>query len=195
MSHSVSTDLRVAEFSALRSEIVAHQSAQTTLVGATLTAVGVVLGLVLTQKQTREELLLIIPLVASGLGLLYANHSRASLLIGDYIENHIWQADQQSWEHYLTGYRSSLKLVRLLEFMGGAAVFVLPSAGALIAALADGVWNDTGLLKATFWLGVGLATVHVLLTIVLAIPAARTYSGTVTSDPHRVTERAPTRDE
>jgi hypothetical protein len=164
--------LWTAEYSALRAEILGHQNAQTTIVGANLAAIGVVLGLVLTEKQTRVELLLVVPLVASGLGLLYANHTRAGLLLGNYIADNLWPGGQ-SWEHYLREYRKSWKPVRLLEFMGGAAVFFLPSLGALIALLVDGVWKERTLFVATFWCAVALMAVHVILTIVLAVESRK----------------------
>ena len=160
--------LDLAEYNALRAEIVAHQNAQTTLVGATLAAVGVVLGLVLTEKQTRLELLLVVPLVASGLGLLYANHSRASLQIGKYIADRLWPTSRCSWEHELRLHRSSFSVLRVLEFMGGAAVFVLPSLGALIAVLLTGVVGDDELFIATFICGGLLMVLHVGLTVALA---------------------------
>jgi hypothetical protein len=166
-------ELAIAEFNALRAEIVGHQSAQTTLVGATLATVGVVLGLVLTEKQTRVELLLVVPLVASGLGLLYTNHSRSSSLIGAYIEDCLWPTGMYSWEQYLRKYRSSLNPARLLEFMVGMAVFVFPSLGALIAVRLEGVWDDQDLFEATFWCGVGLMVVHVALTVVVALQSIR----------------------
>ena len=164
-----SDQLGVLEYNALRAEILAHQSAQTTLIGATLAAVGVVLGLVLTDKTTRVELLLVVPLIASGLGLIYANHSRASLLIGNYIADRLWPTGSGSWEHYLRGYRGSWTPLRLLEFTGGATVFVAPSVGALLVVLLNGVWNDDTLFRVTFWWGVTLMVLHVGLTIAVAL--------------------------
>jgi hypothetical protein len=169
-------DVDLAEFAALRAEIVGHQSAQTTLVSVCLTAIGVVIGLVLSDKGAPGELLLVVPLISSGLGLFYASHSRACLIIGQYIRIRLWPrlrgaGEGLSWEEYLLSLRrgnDSRALRHLsLQFLGGTVVFVMPSVGALVFS-AHAAFAREGLVL-VWALGVVLLLLHVSLATLLAV--------------------------
>lgn len=81
--------MAIAEFNALRTEIVSNITAQTTIVGLGVTAIGVLVGVV-AAKDGDDRLLLAIPLVSL---LVVALHGAASYrigLIGNYIRIELW---------------------------------------------------------------------------------------------------------
>ena len=167
-------DVDLAEFVALRAEIVGHQSAQTTLVSVCLTAVGVVIGLVLSDKGAPPELLLVVPLISSGLGLFYASHSRVCLIIGQYIRLRLWprlRGAGDSWEEYLLSLRRENGSRSLRHFslqaLGGTVVFVMPSVGAL-AFSAEAAFDREGLWP-VWLLGLALLLLHGALSTLLAM--------------------------
>jgi hypothetical protein len=168
-------DVDLAEYAALRAEIVGHQSAQTTLVSVYLTAIGLVIGLVLSDKGVPRELLLVVPLISSGLGLFYAGHSRACLIIGRYIRIRLWPrlrgvGKGPSWEEYLLSLRrrnNSRSLRHFsLQVLGGTVVFVMPSVGAL-AFSADAAFASKS-LELVWVLGLVLLLLHGSLATLLA---------------------------
>ncbi len=117
-----------AEFDALRAEIIAHQQAQTGTVATALTVSGVVAGIALAEKTVRLEMLLVLPLVLSGLGLYYLERSRASLRIGYYIGQKIWGPDVLSWESWINTYRAKRANISTHTVMGvlpGALIFLV----------------------------------------------------------------------
>jgi hypothetical protein len=167
-------DVDLAEFAALRAEIVGHHSAQTTLVSVCLTAIGVVIGLVLSDKGAPLELLLVVPLISSGLGLFYASHSRICLIIGRYIRVTLWPrlrtGESLSWEEHLLSLRRENNPRSLrhssLQFLGATVVFVMPSIGAL-AFSAEAAFAR-GSLELVWILGLLLLLLHVSLALGLA---------------------------
>jgi VIT1/CCC1 family predicted Fe2+/Mn2+ transporter len=177
--------VELAEFVALRAEILEHQSAQATLVSVCLTAVGVLLGVVVSQGASRH-LLLVVPFVASGLGLFYANHTMASQLIGQYIRDQLWPrlqaysegADVPSWEMHLSSlHRDKQSLwwrYFSLSFLGGTTVFVTPSVGALIVSAQDAfhhTFQHTWIVL-VWTLDVLLLVLHISLAGLLAADAS-----------------------
>jgi hypothetical protein len=96
-------DVMVAEFNALRAEIVARTNSQAALVGVGLTALGVIVGFVVKDKAN-ERLLLALPPLAALVNLLWSIENRRVTLIGAYIREALWPRLQRytgidaSWE-------------------------------------------------------------------------------------------------
>jgi hypothetical protein len=78
-------DVGLAEFNALRAEIISRTTAQNALVGIGLTAVGVIYGLALKKAGDDKSLLLAVPPLAALASLLHASETYQVGRIGDYI--------------------------------------------------------------------------------------------------------------
>jgi hypothetical protein len=160
-------EVALAEFVALREEILARLSAQNTLVGVCLTAVGVIFGLALSQKGVSLTVVLVVPPVVSGLAFFYLYNARAHVLMSIYLRTRLWpmlrtSEDEDplvSWEGFMRGYRTGERFesawTRLrwmsLEPVAGATVFLFPSVFALIAC-GPGRALDTSALLLTVWI-------------------------------------------
>jgi hypothetical protein len=123
----------LAEYAALRAEVVARLNSQATTFGVTLTAVGVVAGIVLTGKASRE-LLLVIPVLAPSLGLFFIDHMRHMALLGLYIRGDLWEVLRRelagrplpSWEHRWAAYNDMSQHRKLSSYLLFALVVVVP---------------------------------------------------------------------
>lgn len=94
-----SQDVRLAEFAALRQGMAQRAAQEHALIGLNLTALGTIVGFVVTQKAG-EELLLVVPLVSSTLGLLWLDHHTNIHRAAAYIRDHLWEWTP-SWEKHL----------------------------------------------------------------------------------------------
>lgn len=188
MTATAERDVAPAEFAALRAEIVSRLSAQTTLVGVCLTAVGVVFGLALSDKGVPEQVVLVLPPITVCLGLFYAYNTRATILLGTYIRTKLWPALERdaangtalaSWERFMAGYRQGEQFSSpwmrarwmALEATGAATVFVLPSVVALVAYGPGQALDESSALLAA-WIVDALLTT---LEIVVACQLVRDY--------------------
>jgi hypothetical protein len=110
-------DVALAEFSALRTELQGHSTAQGSLIALVVTAIGIVAGLVIKEGGD-PRLLLILPALVSAAGIHYAEQSRAIRLIGSYIRDRLWPYLREqlseaksasrlppSWEHLVDDVR------------------------------------------------------------------------------------------
>ena len=145
-------DVALEEFKGLRAEIVSRQQSQTTVVNVALTITGVVATIAFARQGAspdRVDVLLALPIVLSGLGLTYLNHSHSAMAIGGYIRKCLWRQlagaapDKEtssditvpSWEHYVSKERGYSNLVTrrgALSFIPGLLVFGIPSIAALV---------------------------------------------------------------
>lgn len=104
-------DVMLAEFNALRAELVAYLSGQAAVVGLGLTALGVITGLAVGRNGDDELLLAIPPLVALVVLVHTAGTYRVAK-IGDYIREKPWPhlearvGATPSWEMFLAEQRS-----------------------------------------------------------------------------------------
>ncbi len=83
-TRSLCVQTALAEFSALRDEIANRSSAQHTLIGLNLTAIGGIGGFVLSEHAD-VRLLLLLPILSPALGLLFFDHAINIKKIGTYI--------------------------------------------------------------------------------------------------------------
>jgi hypothetical protein len=82
-------DVALAEFNALRAEIVAHLTARGTLMTLAITAIGIVGGFVL-DKGGSNRLLLILPFLVCAIGIKSSEHTRRIFLLTTYIREQLW---------------------------------------------------------------------------------------------------------
>lgn len=81
--------MALAEYNALRAEVISHITAQAAVVGLGLTALGVVAGFV-AKDGGDQHLLLAIPPLTMLVVLLHAAGTYRVALIGDYIGKTLW---------------------------------------------------------------------------------------------------------
>lgn len=82
-------DAALAEFNALRAEICTRMSTVSTLVGVGFTALGAILALVV-KDHGDQRLLLLVPLLAFVVNVLWAIENRQVGFIGRYIRTSLW---------------------------------------------------------------------------------------------------------
>jgi hypothetical protein len=123
------SDVALAEFTALRAEILAMQEWESRTFTAALTVIAAVGSFAVAKTDGRLELLLVLPVVLSGLGLLQAQWSQQVRGIGDYLRDCLWPrlpapADgrAQSWEHYFAA-----SYTRIHGAFARILIFVVPS--------------------------------------------------------------------
>ena len=189
--------IALAEYAALRAEILSRLSAQAALIGVTLTAIGVIVGIVLTREDSLD-LLLVVAITAPALGLFFIDHMRQLALLGLYIRSELWPVLQHqvpnaglpSWESSWAAYNTRRRhhrtatyatFVVLVAVPAGAVFFV--SAVVALALTADVAFSD--IAKSIAWLfGLCLTLLFAAAAIALAPSYRATHLSTViTSDP------------
>jgi len=154
----------LAEFNALRSEIVGRLSSQAALVGIGLTALGVVVGLAV-KEDGDQRLLLALPPLAALVNLLWSIENRRVTLAGSYIRKKLWPELQRlsgvpySWEKDVQARRSGHGV--LFSLLAEGMLVVVFAGTALIGLV---VADDTvsGKLDAAEW---------VLVVVAFVVPA------------------------
>lgn len=100
-----SLTVALAEFSALRALIASRFQIQSAALFGALTAIGVIAGLAI-KNSADHELVLLIPLLASGASVLYTEQTRRISITGAYIRLRLWpyltslDKDLPSWEDW-----------------------------------------------------------------------------------------------
>jgi hypothetical protein len=176
---SKAVDAAIAEFNALRAESLAHSQVRTTLFGAGLTAAGVIVGVAVKEKA--QDLLFLVPFLASLIGLLYVGEDHKMWVLGQYVDETLWPYVQRrtdpklpSWEAEIRRLRTDSRRHKAISFVGGfggVAVCVLGSAAALVVLgdhLDDGSWATAA------WVFGALAT---LACLAFGIVVGREYRG------------------
>jgi len=113
---SRSQDAALAEFNALRAEIVARQNSQQGLLSIQLTATGALFSLALSGAG-RAAVLLVLPLVSYMLAGRHVSHSYACLSIATYIRTRLSGrvTGGLGWEEWLRTHRSSPRSYRAVN--------------------------------------------------------------------------------
>lgn len=100
-------DVALAEFTALRGFIATTYQMRIALLIGALTIIGIVAGLALNQHPSNGDLLLLIPVLASVVAILYSELSRRIRMNGRYIDTELWPYFKKlvdpklpSWEGY-----------------------------------------------------------------------------------------------
>jgi hypothetical protein len=159
-SRATATSLLIAEFTALRDQLQHLSTAGQAIVALHLTVVGSIAGIVLTDNAG-NQLLLLVPAVASPLALLYADVAGRMRMTADYIDQHLrpiaveyGQDDRlMRWEEFNVAREAKAGKIA----PRGLAIWVL-FPGASVAALVAAVGGMT-----TGWLWVAWAVALVLV--------------------------------
>jgi hypothetical protein len=170
--------IALAEFNALRAEIVSHSSAEYAAVGVGLTALAVIVGFVVKEGGD-ERLLLAIPPLALFINLVQAASNFRNARIATYIQRDLWpylqglvgQPTPPSWELWAAKRRRSVArmLVALTVDAAGILLFSIASAIAVVQAR----HLDTG-LGDLGWVCCGLS---------IALPACLAVISTYSKQP------------
>jgi hypothetical protein len=160
LAASRAVDVLLAEFNALRAEIVARSNSQSALVGVGLTAVGVIVGLVVKDNGD-QRLLLALPPLGALVNLLWSIENRRVTLAGAYIREALWPRLKLltkvdiSWEIEVQRRRSSARSVIFPVLAEGSLVAVF--AGAAIAGQLVAGDEVSKTLQICGWVLAGLA--------------------------------------
>jgi hypothetical protein len=162
----------LAEFQALRGEILQRIQIQQVLLGLTVTTLGVLLSVALSEKSS-ARLLLAAPFVASALGFAYSDQSRRINLLGAYIRGHLWQRVESvtdpnlsSWERFFArAFETPFQAFLTSAYIVGLFVLFPIALDCYAGAATD--WDFTSGQWALF--GSGLATTMLFSAYALAV--------------------------
>jgi hypothetical protein len=154
-------DVARAEFDALRSELLARAQAQSGLFATALTILAAISGFALAGETGRTEMLLVLPLVLSGLAISLIDSIQSTRRIADYIRDHLWErlpttpsASFPSWEHYISEFRKANQMRPSVYLASGTLpvvlIFVAPSIASL--TITGQEWDSD--LAPLWWAGV-----------------------------------------
>jgi hypothetical protein len=166
-------DVAIAEFNALRAEIVSHVTAQAALVGLALTAAGVIVGFTV-KEGADQRLLLAIPPLTLLVVLLHTAETFRAALIGRYIAEELWEdlegrvGKLSSWEAKVAERREQpprqrLPEIFLLDFPA-MSLFILASGYALV---------QVGSGEALWWIDCGAVALAILTPLGFALHIRR----------------------
>ena len=148
-------DVALAEFSALRDEILTFHQGMAGAIAAAITATAALGAIALNPTGGRLELLLVLPFALAGLGMLHMDLRRRIHKIGKYIQEELWADDGPldrgtsgvlpSWEAYnKRKMRAPPSLIA--SAIPVAVIFFIPSIASLAVAfveLAFGTWSKS----------------------------------------------------
>ncbi|MCK2241769.1 MULTISPECIES: hypothetical protein [unclassified Crossiella] len=149
--------MAIAEFTALRAELLKHIELQFQLVGVSVVALGTILSV---GYQTKNAAIMsLYPVLAMILGLYWLNLAHAIMRCGTYIKTYLeprMPAGHIGWEHYIR--RNPLRYDALGywgvrgTFLGGSVATVLSTLGIIQWSASDIVALGLGVLAmiATF---------------------------------------------
>ena len=146
--------VRVAEFGALRAEIDQRISLQQSLLALNLTAVGGVIGFVVSSDRVTTDLLLVIPVVSPMLGLLWLGHESCIRRIAKYIREQGW-IWTPSWEEAIERERGESNVLGFVFRVAVALAFVGVAAVALVLARP---WNPAASVGVCLLWATGVVT-------------------------------------
>jgi hypothetical protein len=156
-------EVALAEFNALRAEILSEASAGAATVGVGLTALAVIVGFVVKDGGD-ERLLLTIPVLALVVNLLQAAVHHRIIRIGTYIEVDLWPYLQKfgpddrppSWEE--SEARSGSGVIRkAMDLLSDVPAIALFSAAGVAAVIHAGHLDHT--FQTVGWVCAGLSIV------------------------------------
>jgi hypothetical protein len=150
---SESAEVSLKEFESIRAEIAAHQRTKSQYLTLAITATGAIGSFALGRDGNRDALL-VLPLVLSGLTIIYLRHNVDIELLGQYVRRELWpflsryqpssgQAPKAtpiatpSWDDWIQQRRTELRRESAYGAMGilpPLLIFGAPSLGALVIA-------------------------------------------------------------
>jgi hypothetical protein len=141
----------LAEFQALRAEIVQRIQAQQGLYALCVLGNGALLGAGLAGTKAHPAVFLCIPFVSSAIGLAYADHTRRIFYIGEYIRDRLWpsitglvERPLQSWEEVFAEtmtLRTPFQAMLTTAYLATLFVFIPLAASAYAASASH--WDQS----------------------------------------------------
>jgi uncharacterized membrane protein YoaK (UPF0700 family) len=147
MADPAPTEVRLAEYAALREEIQNRSGLQQTLVGLNVTVIAAVVGFVLS-KHGSAPALLVLPPVLLTLGYLWLDHHRVIGELDRYIREECWTWTPR-WQQASDRRRAWFWVPMGLIWIG-------PSAGAVVGAQLSSSLHG---LRLFWWIDVALVVV------------------------------------
>ena len=135
----------LAEYAALRDEIIKNQELQHQFISFALIAFTTVIAF---GFQTRNATLpLLYPILAMFLAIAWANQDRSTMLIAAYIRNRIESNvdDNMGWEHFAYEYYSKAekKVSSSLQILAMRGIFVVTGLLAMLSSLSIAPFDTT----------------------------------------------------
>jgi hypothetical protein len=170
-------NLLIAEYNALRGEILKFYEVQYQLIVLTLTAAGVILTVGLQTKNA--SILLVYPILTLFLATVWTNMQANIMGIGTYIRENIEPRAAEraiGWEHYLRQ-TWTWREFRALTSTGSSAIFIITELLAVFAGLSIASFNTTEkILLALDVLSILLSTIlFILVSLVSKINSLLQY--------------------
>ncbi len=156
-------DLLIAEYNALREEILKRTEIGYQIIALTLTASGIILTVGLQTKDA--PILLIYPILSLFLAAIWTNNHDSTVIMGTYIRKHIEpRATEKTmgWEYYLHQNPKVLGF-RAITSTGIGAIFIITGLLAILAGLSVTTFNATEIFLLT------LDVLSILLSVILFI--------------------------
>ena len=127
---STHATILIAIFNSLREEIKTRSTAQAGLVTLNITAVGVLGGVFFGKVENTPEILLLIPMVTSVLGMLWMDHAISIANLGRFIEKEVMPALMKSVDlpvipDYEVRIRGMEERAGLRRFVLGAPILLI----------------------------------------------------------------------
>jgi hypothetical protein len=135
----LSNDLIIAEFTALRDELVKLTDLQHQLLSIALLSFGTLMGAGVQFKNT--SIILIYPILVLFLNAAWFNHAYGIDMLGHYIQNHIETrvgTENIGWENH--SHENSIPH-SILAFLGARGIFPVTQVIALIAGISIAPFN------------------------------------------------------
>ncbi len=164
------------EFNALRSELLARSQTTNGVIATAVTVLAAIGGFALSKEDGRTEMLLVLPLILSGLAILWVDGSLATRRMGHYMREHLAtrlgvssskKHPCPTWEHYIEDFRRT-QTRRLSVYLATGTtpvllIFVAPSVASLIIT-----WDEASGPLAPLWY-IGLVSILLLFGVSLSL--------------------------
>src|SRR5438874_3727521 len=174
------TSLLLAEYNALRDEILKRMDVENQLTAFTIIVFGTIMGIGFQNKAT--SLILLFPVLALFLSIGWSHSDTRTMQIGAYISEHIESVvgtDNIGWEHYMAANRHSM------YYWANKSIFLITELIAIFVAMLVGQSAKT--IDLTVYVLLGIAIVSFLLTFIIILrPTLVKSSNANTNKTHQV---------
>jgi hypothetical protein len=156
----------LAEYNALREEILKHTEIQHQFISLALIAPGTILAFGLQAKNA--ALILLYPALAMFLSIAWASQDRGNRIIGAYIRTRIESKigeDLIGWEHFLVANRNKFKRPSL-NFLASRGIFIGTEILAILVGISIAVFNNTVILL----LVIDIASIVITIIFLRRVP-------------------------
>jgi hypothetical protein len=172
-------NVALAEFNALRAEILSRSTSQQNLLNLTLVATGAI-GSVAFSDTARQPVLLVVPIISCIFGMLYFDHGFAIGNIGRYIRDELTLAvrTESGWPHAL-GWEDFVRrsMAPPSRFHRGTVQFSIPILFAfLFIPTVISVYMATQLTNTWLWLAWSIGIIAEILTATIGLAVNRRWA-------------------